>query len=192
MRTKVELCESCTVLAWSHWRARAKILKILPLKRFFSCSLLSKNHSWWSKLFQHACCSKIHPQHNTWHGRFITLITLIHITRLDYCMQYKSFIILGHAYFFEPIYSSRDTCTCKRWSVPTESITGCFFLKKRTHGSRLDGDDDGAVSTQKLLSKQVSSLSSSGLCSHRTTDIFCLQRKFGSVAKQNKATGSEI
>lgn len=140
MRTKVELCVSCTVLARSHWRARAKILKILPLKGYFWCSLLSKNHSWWSKLLQHACCSKIHPQHNTWHGRFISLITLIHITRLDYCMQYKSFIILGHAYFLNPYIQVARRALVKGDRSPQRDYRVLFL----TQGSRLDGDDDGA------------------------------------------------
>lgn len=94
--------------------------------------------------------------------------------------------------FLNPYIQVATRALVKGDQSPQRALQGAFFKKKRTHGSRLDGDDDGAVSTQKLLSKQVSSLSSSGLCSHRTTDIFCLQRKFGSVAKQNKATGSEI
>lgn len=40
---------------------------------------------------------------NTRYEYFNILITLIHITKLDYCMQYKSFIILlNHAYFLNP------------------------------------------------------------------------------------------
>lgn len=41
--------------------------------------------------------------HNIWYEHLNILITLIHITKLDYCMQYKSFIILlSHAYFLNP------------------------------------------------------------------------------------------
>lgn len=40
---------------------------------------------------------------NIWYEHFNILITLIHITKLDYCMQYKSFIfLLIHAYFLNP------------------------------------------------------------------------------------------
>lgn len=58
-------------------------------------------------------------------GRLVSLITLIHITKLDYCMQYKSFVILGHAYFLDLyIQVARRLLAYKRWSVPTESVAG--------------------------------------------------------------------
>lgn len=54
---------------------------------------------------------------NIWYEHFISLITPIHITKLDYCMQYKSFIILlGHAYFLNPyIHVARRLLAYKLW-----------------------------------------------------------------------------
>lgn len=180
MRTKVELCVSCTVLARSHSRYG----KILPREDPFWCSLLGKNHSWWSALLQHACCSKIHPQHNTWHGRFVSLITLIHITKLDYCMQYKSFVILGHAYFLNPyIQVARRLLAYKRWSTPTE----------RALQGGLDGDDGGASQyTESAFQTSVTFLRFSSAA--KEWDSLCLSRKFGSVAKQKeeKTTLQEV
>lgn len=54
---------------------------------------------------------------NIWYEHFISLITLFHITKLDYCMQYKSFIILlSHAYFLNPyIHVARRLLAYKLW-----------------------------------------------------------------------------
>lgn len=174
MRTKVELCVSCTVLARSHSESEQKVWKILPREDSFWCSLLGKNHSWWSALLQHACCSKIHPQHNTWHGRFVSLITLIHITKLDYCMQYKSFVILGHAYFLNPyIQVARRLLAYKRWSTPHRERYRVAWMEMMAV----------QVSTQKVLSKQASPSFASALQPKNETACVCQ----GSLAPlQNK------
>lgn len=57
-------------------------------------------------------------------------------------MQYKSFVILGHAYFLNPYIQVARRVLVKGDQSPQKALQGVFFL--RTQGSRQDGDDDGA------------------------------------------------
>lgn len=84
-------------------------------------------------------------------------------------MQYKSFIILGHAYFLNPYIQVARRVLVKGDQSPQKALQGFFFFSLRTQGSGQDGDDDGASQYTESASKHVSSPSSSGLCSHRIT-----------------------
>lgn len=77
------------------------VWKLLAREDPFWCRLLGKNTADDRSYFNMLVAQKS-IQLNTRHGRFVSLITPIHITKLDYCMQYKPFVILGHAYFLNP------------------------------------------------------------------------------------------
>lgn len=79
-------------------------------------------------------------------------------------MQYKSFVILGHAYFLNPYIQVARRVLVKGDQSPQKALQGVFFFFLRTQGSGQDGDDDGASQYTESASP-----SSSGLCSHRIT-----------------------
>lgn len=98
---------------------------------------------------------------NFWCECFDCLVTLIYITKLDYCMQYKSFISpLYHAYIFfslllkTHIFVLRDGYVFINidYKSPQKSITGFF---RTQYIPRQDGDDDSAkfVRREKVLFK---------------------------------------
>lgn len=142
---------------------------------FFSCTVAVPGHIWHNRELEQKLLPVLVPLHLVTE-RFNILITRIHITKLDYCMQYKSFIILLiHAYFLNPLLYTRVPMRLLALKTvnknPQKEHYG-FRLVFKTQDRMIDGDGASQYIERKCFFKQVSSSCSDSFRSHSYWKVY--------------------